>query len=79
MVVQVAVEERSVRARSGSGDRGRRGGGGVVRRGGAGAPFYRVKGGAGWSDGEGNRVAGGGAPLWPSGLVGRGNRGVSGE
>jgi hypothetical protein len=46
-----------------------------VRRGGAGAPFYRVGGGAGWSNGEGNRAAGGGAPLWPSGSVGRGNGG----
>jgi hypothetical protein len=36
-----------------------------VRRGGAEAPFY----------GEGNRAAGGGAPLWPSGSVGRGNGG----
>jgi hypothetical protein len=51
------------RARSGRGERGRRGGGGVVRRRGAGAPFYRVRGGAGRPDGEGNRAAGGGAPL----------------
>jgi hypothetical protein len=39
----------------GCGERGRRGRGGVVSRGGAGAPFYRVGGGAGRPDGEGNR------------------------
>jgi hypothetical protein len=36
-------------------------------------PFYRVRGGAGRPDGEGNQAASGGAPLWPSGLVGREN------
>jgi hypothetical protein len=35
----------------------------VVRRGGAGAPFYRVGGGAGRTNREGNGGAGGGAPL----------------
>jgi hypothetical protein len=39
------------------------------------APFYRVGGGAGRLDGEGNQVAGGGVPLWPSGLVGSGKIG----
>jgi hypothetical protein len=34
-----------------------------VRRGVAGAPFYKVGGGAGRSDGEGNWAAGGRAPL----------------
>jgi hypothetical protein len=41
----------------------RRVGGGMVRRGGATAPFYRVRGGAGRPDGEGNQVTDGGAPL----------------
>jgi hypothetical protein len=40
--VKAALEERSTRARSGCGERGRRGGGGAD----AGAPFYRVGGGA---------------------------------
>jgi hypothetical protein len=57
------VEERSVWARLGRGERGRRGGGGVVRRGGVRAPFYRVRGGARRSDGEGNWAAGGEEPL----------------
>jgi hypothetical protein len=43
---------------------GRWGGGGVVRRGHAGMPFYRVGGGAGQPDREGNQATGGGAPLW---------------
>jgi hypothetical protein len=43
MTVKAAVEERSVRAHSGRGERGRRGGRGAN----AGAPFYRVGGGAG--------------------------------
>jgi hypothetical protein len=64
MAVKVAVEEHSTRARSGHRERGRRGGGGVVRRRGARAPFYRVGGGVGRSDGEGNRAVGGGVPLW---------------
>jgi hypothetical protein len=34
-----------------------------VRRGGVGAPFYRVGGGAGRPDRQGNQVGGGGAPL----------------
>jgi hypothetical protein len=62
--LKAAVEECSVRARSRHGERGRRGGGGVVRRGGAWTPFYRVGGGARQPDREGNRTAGGGAPLW---------------
>jgi hypothetical protein len=75
MTVKAVVEERSARAHSGHSERGRRGGGGLVRRVGAGAPFYRVGGGEGWLDGVGNRVACGGAPLWPSDSVGRGNKG----
>jgi hypothetical protein len=63
MAVKAAVEERSAWACSGPGERGRRGGGGVVRRGGVGAPFYRVGGGAGRPDRQGNQVGGGGAPL----------------
>jgi hypothetical protein len=43
MTVKAAVEERSVRACSGCGERGRRRGGGADAR----APFYRVGGGAG--------------------------------
>jgi hypothetical protein len=39
-------EGKEVRGRSG-------------QEGGAGVPFYRVRGGAGWPDREGNRVAGG--------------------
>jgi hypothetical protein len=39
MVVKEVVEQHSVRAHSGCGERGRRGGGGVVRNGGVGAPF----------------------------------------
>jgi hypothetical protein len=42
------VEERSARARSGHGERGRRGGGGAVGGADAGVPFCRVGGGAEW-------------------------------
>jgi hypothetical protein len=38
------------------------------------APFYRVGGGAGWPDGEGNQVAGGGASLWAIWFGGEGKR-----
>jgi hypothetical protein len=41
MTVNVAVEERSMQARSGHVERGRRGGGGAD----VGAPFFRVRGG----------------------------------
>jgi hypothetical protein len=41
--VKATMEERSVRACSGHGERGRRGGGGADAR----APFFRVRGGAG--------------------------------
>jgi hypothetical protein len=64
MALKAAVEERSTRAHLGYGERGRRGGGGVVRRGGVRMPCYRDGGGAGWSDGEENQVAGAGVPLW---------------
>jgi hypothetical protein len=47
MTMKAAVEERSARAHSGRGERGRRGGGGAVGGANAGAPFYRVGGGAG--------------------------------
>jgi hypothetical protein len=47
MTVKAAVEERSARARSGRGERGRRGGGGVVGGADVRAHFYRVRGGAG--------------------------------
>jgi hypothetical protein len=43
MMVKLVVEERSARAHSGGGERGRRGGGGADAE----APFYRVRGGAG--------------------------------
>jgi hypothetical protein len=52
-VVKVAVIERSARAHSGFGERGRRGGGVVVRRRGAGASFYRLRGGTRRPNGEG--------------------------
>jgi hypothetical protein len=58
----------------GHGERGKRGGGGVMRRGGAGTPFYRVGGGAGRPDQEGNWVAGGGAPLLAIRYGGEGKR-----
>jgi hypothetical protein len=58
----------------GRGERGRRGRGGVVSRWGAGAPFYRVGGGAGRLDGEGNRAVGGGAPLLAIRFGGEGKR-----
>jgi hypothetical protein len=68
-----------VRARSEREEIGRRGRGGVVRRGGSKAPFYRVRVGAGWPDGEGNQAAAGGAPLWAIWFGGeRKRRGVSG-
>jgi hypothetical protein len=51
--VKAAVEERSARARSRRGERGRRGGGGVDAR----APFYRVRGGAGRPDSREERAA----------------------
>jgi hypothetical protein len=69
------VEERLAQACLGCGERGRRGGRGVVRRGGAGAPFYRVGGGAGRTNREGNGGPAVGRHYWPSGLVGRGNGG----
>jgi hypothetical protein len=43
MMVKLVVEERSARAHSGGGERGRRGG----QKADAEAPFYRVRGGAG--------------------------------
>jgi hypothetical protein len=46
-MVKAAVDERSARARSGHGERGRMGGGGAVGGANARAPFYRVRGGAG--------------------------------
>jgi hypothetical protein len=46
-----------------------------VTRGGARAPYYRVEGRVRRPNGVGNQEASGGAPLWPSGSVGRGNRG----
>jgi hypothetical protein len=64
-----ALDAVSLRARrEGKEGRGRSGAGGGVS-----LPFYRVRGGAGRPDGEGNQAASGGAPLWPSGLVGREN------
>jgi hypothetical protein len=53
--VKAAVEERSVRACSGHGERGRRGRGGAVGGADAGAPFYRLGGGAGGPVSERNR------------------------
>jgi hypothetical protein len=49
MIMKAAVEESSVRAHSGRGERGRRGVGGAVGGADAGVPFYRVRGGAGRS------------------------------
>jgi hypothetical protein len=46
-MVKVTLEERSVRALSGHGERGRRGGGGAVGGADARVPFFRVRGGAG--------------------------------
>jgi hypothetical protein len=74
MAVKAAVEERSARARSGHRERGRRGRGGVVRRGGARVSFYRVRGGAGRLDGEGNWAVGVGAPLWAIRFGGEGKQ-----
>jgi hypothetical protein len=57
MVVKEVVEQHSVRAHSGCGERGRRGGGGVVRNGGVGGALYRVGEGAGRLNREGNQAA----------------------
>jgi hypothetical protein len=46
-----------------------------VRRGGVGVPFYRVGGRAGWPDGKGIGWPVVGRYYWPSGLVGRVDRG----
>jgi hypothetical protein len=53
---------------------GKDGRGGVVRGGGAGTPFYRVRGGAGQPNREGNQAADGGAPLWAIQFGGEGKR-----
>jgi hypothetical protein len=53
----MTVEEHSVWAHSGRGERGRRGGGGAVRGADAGVPSYRVGGGAGWLGVGEERVA----------------------
>jgi hypothetical protein len=74
IVVKAVVEEHLARACLGCGEKARGAGGGVVRRGGAGTPFFRVGGGAGQLNGEGNRAADGGAPLWAIWFGGKGKR-----